>query len=264
MPRVSIIMGIYNCGSILSRSIDSIINQTYTDWELIMCDDCSTDNTLEVAKEYENKYKNIKVIKNKKNMRLAYTLNQCLKISTGEYIARMDADDICLPERLETQVKFLDNNPMYHVVGSSVVLFDENGDQAIRTMKEIPTKYDLTKTAPHIHPTIMIRKVIYDNLGGYTVSERTKRCEDTDLWFRFYSKGYRGYNIKAPLLKYHESISDYKKRDINVAFMGVVTRYLGYKQLKLPLKYYITILKPIISAIIPNKLMYVYHKRIKG
>lgn len=85
MPRVSIIMGIYNCESTLARSIDSIINQTYTDWELIMCDDCSTDNTLEVAKEYEDKYKNIKVIRNEKNMRLAYSLNQCLKIAQGGY-----------------------------------------------------------------------------------------------------------------------------------------------------------------------------------
>lgn len=264
MPRVSIIMGIYNCESTLARSIDSIINQTYTDWELIMCDDCSTDNTLEVAREYEDKYKNIKVIRNEKNMRLAYSLNQCLKITKGEYIARMDGDDICLSHRLETQVNFLDNNPDYHVVGSSVILFDENGDQGTRSMIEIPTKFNLVKSVPHIHPTILMRKSAYEKLEGYTVLARTRRCEDADLWYRFYSSGFKGYNIQIPLLRYHESINDYKKRNLKAAINGMINRYFGYRKLRLPITSYVYIIKPLISVLIPNKMMYFYHKNIKG
>ena len=109
--KVSIIMGIYNCASTLPEAIDSIINQTYNNWELIMCDDGSVDNTYEIADKYRNQYpKKIVLLKNEKNMGLNYTLNECLKHSSGEYIARMDGDDLSLPTRLEKEVAFLENN----------------------------------------------------------------------------------------------------------------------------------------------------------
>ena len=128
-PLVSVIMGIYNTAKSLPDSIESILNQTYKNWELIMCDDCSTDNTFEVANFYAEKYSNIKVIKNEKNMRLAYSLNQCLKEAKGEYIARMDADDISMPFRFEKQVEFLNDNPEFMCVGSTIIPFDENGEK---------------------------------------------------------------------------------------------------------------------------------------
>ena len=94
MPKISVIMGIYNCANTISGSIESIINQTYEDWELIMCDDGSIDTTFDVAKEYQKKYpQKIILLKNKRNRGLNYTLNKCLEIAKGEYIARMDGDD---------------------------------------------------------------------------------------------------------------------------------------------------------------------------
>ena len=107
MPTVSVIMGIYNCEKTLSDAIDSIINQTYSDWELIMCDDGSTDNTYQIATKYSEKDNRITVIKNDTNSGLAFSLNHCLKYAKGEYVARMDADDISLPNRFEKQVAFL-------------------------------------------------------------------------------------------------------------------------------------------------------------
>ena len=95
--KISIIMGAYNCEDTLSEAIDSIIQQTYKDWELIICDDGSKDNTLSIAKEYEKQYENIHVYKNEKNLGLNKTLNKCLSYAKGEYIARMDGDDISLP-----------------------------------------------------------------------------------------------------------------------------------------------------------------------
>ncbi len=101
-------MGIYNCEEYLAESIDSIIDQTYTNWELIMCDDGSTDNTLKIAKRYEKKYpQKIIVMKNYKNMGLNYTLNKCLEKVDSEYIARQDGDDISLPNRLEVEMDFM-------------------------------------------------------------------------------------------------------------------------------------------------------------
>lgn len=163
MPTVSVIMGIYNCESTLSDAIDSIISQTFTDWELIMCDDGSTDNTYEIAKKYSVRYRNIKLIKNNKNSGLAYSLNQCLKHVNGKYVARMDADDFCLPERFEKQVKFLDGNLEYQVVGSSVQLFDGINDLNIRQLKEIPEKKDLINGSPLTLVTGISHQILIKN-----------------------------------------------------------------------------------------------------
>lgn len=264
MPTVSVIMGIYNCEKELSNCINSILNQTFKDWELIMCDDGSTDKTYEIAKEFADKYKNIYLLRNNKNMGLAYSLNRCLKIAKGKYVARVDADDICLPERFEIQVDFLENNPNYQVVGSSVIIYDETGEKNVRIATEIPSIDNLIVGVPFMHPTIMMRKDIYDELGGYKVSKVTRRGQDLDLWFRFFEKGYKGYNIQKPLYKYREGLEDYKRRTFKTRCSEVKIRYYGYKRLKLPFYYYIFLIKPLISAIIPNKIMYFYHKRVKG
>ena len=262
MPTVSVIMGIYNCEKTLSDAIDSIINQTYSDWELIMCDDGSTDNTYQIATKYSEKDNRITVIKNDTNSGLAFSLNHCLKYAKGEYVARMDADDISLPNRFEKQVAFLNKNNDFDVVGSCIQLFDGTNDLNVRKVKEIPEKKDLIKGAPHAHPTIMMRKIVYDKLDGYTVSKRTQRCEDLDMWFRFYSAGYRGYNLQMPLLKYRESLNDYNKRTLKSALTISQTTFIGYKMIKCPFIYYIYIVKPIISALLPNKVMYYYHKKV--
>lgn len=259
--KVSIIMGAYNTASTLPASIDSVINQTFKDWELIICDDCSMDNTYEVAKSYADKYDNIVVIRNEKNSRLAYSLNHCLKYAKGEYIARMDADDLCFADRLEKQVKFLDSNPQYEVVGGGVVLFNEKGNEKLLLNPEAPTVKDLIKTVPFFHPTIMMRKSAYDSIGGYTVSERTKRGQDYDMWFRFYRAGFRGYNLQEPVLKYHDDEQDYKKKSsLSVAIGLAKTRWYGYRLNKMPIYSYFYVLKPILSAIVPAKIGYFLHK----
>ncbi|MFQ9065328.1 MAG: glycosyltransferase family 2 protein [Eubacterium sp.] len=106
-PLVSVIMGIYNCADTLAESLDSLLVQTYQNFEIIMCNDGSTDNTFEIAKQYNDKYSDrIVLIENAKNMGLNYTLNHCLEYCKGEYIARMDGDDISLPLRFEKEVSF--------------------------------------------------------------------------------------------------------------------------------------------------------------
>lgn len=255
-------MGIYNCADTLPDAIDSILSQTYDDWELIMCDDCSTDETYAVAEKYaESNPEKIILIRNEKNMRLAYTLNHCLQYANGEYIARMDTDDVALPTRFEKQVSFLNSNSEYDVVGGWASVYDGECIKEVRKTKEKPCKNDLLLGCPFIHPTIMMRKSAYDALNGYTVSSRTVRGQDLDLWFRFFNAGYKGYNLQESVLIYHESLSDYKKRTLKTASMYSRTMFWGIKLLKFSPINYIYALKPLISAVIPNKLMYFYHNK---
>ncbi|GBU05936.1 glycosyltransferase EpsE [Faecalimonas umbilicata] len=260
-PIISVIMGTYNCADTVKNAIDSVVAQTFEDWEFIICDDCSTDNTYHVLKEIAEGDKRIKIVRNESNKKLAYTLNHCLEIAKGKYIARMDADDICFPDRLSKQVKFLDQHKEYAVVGGGIIPYDDSGEHKARIGKEIPEVRDMIKDVPFYHPTIMMRKSVYKKLNGYTVSERTIRGQDLDLWFRFFSKGFKGYNLQEPVLKYHQSMSDYKKIGMKVSINIAKTRLIGFKINRFPIWLYPFAIKPIITELIPKRIMYIYHHR---
>jgi len=247
-PKISIIMGIYNCGKMLPAAIDSILNQTYQNWELIMCDDGSSDDTYDVAKKYQDSDSRIKVIKNEKNMRLAYSLNRCLKVAKGEYVARLDADDSCTERRLETEVTFLENHPEYAVVGSAIYIREGNEIAYVRKYPEYPMKNVVWSSVPFAHPTIMMRKMAYDKLNGYRSAEETMRAEDLDLWFRFKLAGFDGYNIQEPLYIYQESIDDYKKRSLKAGIQTSTVMAKYYKELNNNLKWRVKLFKAFSPA----------------
>ena len=259
-PLVSIIMGVYNGQCTIRKCIDSIILQTYSNWEFIICDDCSDDNTYKIIKEYEIRDKRIRSIRNDMNRRLAASLNRCLEIVKGKYIARMDADDESMPNRLERQVYFLERYPQYDVVGTDRYMMSDSKIYGIRSSIECPSKEVLLKGTPFAHPTIMMRQEVYKSLNGYRVKKETVRAEDLELWFRFFQKGYQGYNIQEPLYKYTESIEDYKKRTFSAAKKTAMVYIHGYKLLDFPLYKYIYAVKPILAALIPRKIMYKYHR----
>lgn len=259
-PKVSVIMGIYNCEKTLPEAIESVIGQTYTNWELIMCDDGSKDNTYAVAEKYRDRYPDkIILLKNEINKRLAATLNRCLTMATGDYIARMDADDTNLPQRFEKEVEFLETHLEITCVGTGCIIFDDKGDHSVRLGKEHPTKMILIHGTPFAHPTIMMRKEAYEALGGYTSSPDTMRAEDVDLWFRFFSKDYQGYVIQEPLYRYRESMQDFKRRSWKAAIGTTKVCLRGYKLLKYPPYVYPYAFKPIVAAMVPKRLMYLYH-----
>ena len=261
MPKVSVIMATYNCQDTLRDSIDSILNQSFTDWEFIICDDCSTDGTYEILKEYENNYSDrIKVIRNEVNSKLAFSLNHCLQCSKGQYIARMDGDDISVPERFEKQVNFLDGHLEYSVVGTAMIPFDENGDKPVRYYKEEPDKNDMLSRSPFPHATIMMRKEAYNAVKGYTVSKRTARAQDYDMWFRFFALGLKGYNLQEPLYRVLEDDNAIRRRTFQSRCYEVQTKLMGYKMLDYPLYKYLFAFKPILSALIPVGIMQKYHK----
>ena len=114
IPRISVIMGIHNCEKTLREAVDSICRQTYTNWELILWDDGSTDGTYKIAQEYAAEYPDrIRAFHDRENRKLSHALNECLCRAEGELIARMDGDDVSRPERLEKQVRYLQEHPEY-------------------------------------------------------------------------------------------------------------------------------------------------------
>lgn len=260
-PKVSIIMGIYNCESTLRESIESIINQNYTNWELIMCDDCSKDNTFNVAKEYKEKYPNkIKLIKNEKNLTLGPTLNRCIELVEGKYIARQDGDDISRPDRLQKQVEFIENNPKWDLVGAGMTSFDENGNHGIRLIKEVPQPKDLMKGTTFAHATILIKSDVMRNLNGYCEEADVHQVEDYHLWFRFFENGYKGYNIQEHLYYVREDRNSYKRKNLKRRLNEIRVMIDGCRRLNLNIINYLMILKPIITIIIPRRLLMKYHQ----
>lgn len=254
-------MGVYNCEDTIEESINSILSQTYNDWELIICDDCSQDSTYHIVEKIKDQNpQKIVLIRNKENMKLAASLNHCLQYAKGNYIARMDGDDISLPERFEKQVNYLELHPEIDLVGTLMIPFDENGERVVRKKTEKPDKYILRRETPFNHATIMARRKVFDILRGYTVSSRTNRGQDVDLWFRFYKAGFTGINIQEGLYKVRESNNDFKRRSLKAGWNVSKTLLWGFRLLDYPYKYYPYILKPIIASILPNKIMIKYHK----
>lgn len=260
--KISVIMGIYNCSDTLPRAIDSIIAQTYSDWELIMCDDASTDNTYDIAKSYADSYPDkIILIRNEKNSRLSYSLNQCLKYANGKYIARMDGDDISLPQRFEKQVEYLKKNPDVDLVGTAMQRFNDEGLADILWPKEHPDKYVLRYGVTFQHATIMTYKYVFDKLNGYTVSKRTMRSQDYDLWFKFYAEGFHGDNIMEPLYLVKEDIGAIKRRTFNNRLNIFRTTCYGFKLLGFPKRWLIQpAVDMIVKSLIPSRVFLWYRK----
>ena len=271
--KISIIMGIYNCEEYLRESIDSIINQTYSNWELIMCDDGSSDNTLEIAREYEKKYPDkIRVLVNEKNMGLNFTLNKCLEQATGYYIARQDGDDISLPDRFEKEINFLKSNPQYSLVSSNMIFFDENGDWGESHNFGEVKKENFLKGSPICHAPCMIRTEDLKSVGGYTVDKKLLRVEDYHLWFKLFIQGYKCYSLKESLYKMRDDNNAYKRRTFRNRLNETRLKLWGFHKIKISLTKYFWAFKPLILFFVPkciysllhkNKLMLIKNSKLK-
>lgn len=257
-PLISVLMSAHNNQDTLEECLKSVCKQTYTNWELIICNDASTDDSLAILKSFSCKDHRIKFFNNEKNLGLAASLNKCINEAKGKYIVRLDADDQSLPDRFKTQVKFLEEHTELSMVGSSMFVKNDSGIVGVRRNTNKLTAQSFLKGSPFFHPTIMIRKDVLLSLGGYNTN--VSRAEDLDLWFRFYKKGFKGANLGKPLYIYHENTEDLKKRTLKSAFITSKVFYKGYKSIGIPwFKRWIAI-KPIISSLIPNKLLAYYHR----
>lgn len=263
--KISILMGIYNCSKTLPEAIDSILAQTYSNWELIMCDDGSSDDTYKVAEIYVKKYpEKMILLKNHQNMGLNYTLNQCLEAATGEYVARMDGDDISLPERFEKEMDFLDKNPQFAIISTPMIYFDEKGEWGKGTAIKFPEAEDFVAGTPFCHAPCMVRTTAIRAVGGYSANKHTLRAEDYNLWFRMYEKGFKGGNLEQPLYKMRDDMAAYHRRRFRYCLNEAYVRFTGYRMLKLPLKSYRYVFRPILVGVLPKRLYLFLHCRKKS
>ena len=262
MPKISVLMGVYNCAGTVGGSIESIQAQTFTDWEMIICDDGSGDNTVEIIREYADKDNRLKLIQNDENHGLAYTLNRCIGYSVGEYCARMDGDDICAPDRFAIQNEFLDAHPEYGFVSTTMKRFDERGVYQCQDIGEdySPAKNDLVKGSPFCHAPAMIRRSTYDAVNGYRDVPQTLGDEDYDLWFRIYAAGITGYMLNNPLYSMRDDREAARRRSFRRRLNEARVRKEGYKAIGAPFYKRIFVLKPILIGLIPQ---FIYRKVLR-
>lgn len=265
MARISIIMGIYNCASTLVEALDSLYNQTYQDFKVILCEDGSTDNTYQLAADYAANHDNIVLLRNDCNMGLNYTLNRCLEVADTEYVARMDGDDLSLPTRFEKEIYFLDEHPEYAIVSTPMIYFDEQGEFARGRGGFEPKKDALVYGPPFCHAPCMVRKEAYDAVNGYTVNPKLLRYEDYNLWMKMFSLGYRGYMLDECLYAMRDDRNAINRRTLKAAFRGIYAHYIAHKTLKLP---YILLCRYAIikigSRLVPTSFYaYIHNKRLQ-
>lgn len=253
VPQVSVLMGVFNCESTLTEAIESIRAQSFNDWELIICDDGSKDGTLALAKDHGLRDSRIKVIVNRKNLGLAATLNHCARHARGEYLARMDGDDISEPERFSKLIKVLKEQPEIAVVSSWMVCFDENGPWGFVKTKPLPTSIDFISGTPFCHAPCMMRKKVFEKLGGYSEEPWVLRVEDYNLWFRLYAAGYRGLNLQEPLYRMRNDAAATRRRNFKARWNGVRVRWNGFGLLNYPWWKRLWAIKPLLVWLLPGR-----------
>lgn len=199
-PKISVIMAVYNGEKYLAEAIESILNQTFKNFEFIIVDDCSKDNSLNVIKDFAKKDNRIKIIFNKKNLKLPASLNKGLKIAKGKYIARMDADDISLPERFEVQYNFLEEHQEIFLIGGGAININEDNKFLYTFHPQTNlnrVKRKLSYLDCFYHPTIMFRN---ERIIKYR--EKFIYAQDYDFYLNLLSKKKKITNIKDILIKY--------------------------------------------------------------
>lgn len=214
MPLVSVIMPMFNGERFVAKSIESILAQTFTDFEFIIVDDGSHDRSVEIANAYAEHDERIRVVKLERNLGSADARNQGIAVASGEFIAAMDCDDLSLPQRLQSQIDFLRRNAKIGVLGT--------GAQAVN--EDLKPLYPFNLPEGHaliafnlfvgsffIHPTVMMRRALLESVGGYKPSQRT--ANDVELWSRLMWRT-RFANLPDRLLLYRfHDAQNHRSRD---------------------------------------------------
>lgn len=200
--HVTVLMAVHNGAGTVSAAVQSILAQTYSNWELLIVDDGSSDDTPLILQSFAEQDERIHVISNSTNRGLPSSLNIGWKRSRSKLIARMDADDFSFPERLQRQVQFMNAHPEVAVLGTGAELIDEEGKslgRATRPEQHEQLVAEILSNTPFIHPSVMVRREFYQTLGGY--DERFRQGQDRDLWIRGRHQ-FRFHNLAEPLIRY--------------------------------------------------------------
>jgi glycosyltransferase involved in cell wall biosynthesis len=208
-PAVSVVIPVYNGEPYLALALDSVLAQTFTDFEIVLIDDGSTDRTMEIVHTYRRKApSHFRTVITRQNKGIVQSLNEGIQECRGELIARMDADDIARPNRFALQVKYMSEHPECVLVGSRVMLIDPEGAPIREWITEL-THEEIDRTHlergwPVVHPTVMMRREVVNELGGYRKQYET--LEDLDLFLRLAEHG-KLANLPEVLLDYRQHFS---------------------------------------------------------
>lgn len=258
--KVSVLMGVYNCADTLEQAVASIRSQTYENWELILCDDGSTDETWQVVQRLASQDSRIVLLQNEKNLGLNQTLNRCLTLATGEFIARMDGDDESLPQRFGNQVALLEGNPQIHITSGPMFLFDGSGQWGRTHVPEYPTPEQVVCGTPISHAPVMLRRSCLEAVGGYSEDPATLRVEDVDLWIRLYAAGFRCRNLTEPAYRMRNDQNAYQRRKYIYRINSARVRLRGCKTMHLSPGCYLKACTPLLIGLVPGKL----RRAVKG
>ncbi len=262
LPVISVLMGVLNCENTLDESVLSVIAQTESRWELILCDDGSTDGTAAQAQAWAAQYPGqIIFLQNDRNYGLSYTLNRCLNLARGEFAARMDGDDRCAPERFAKELAYLQTHPETAVVSTDMECFDENGAWGLRRYPTDPQLADLVHGTPFCHAACMVRTALLREAGGYSEAEQYARVEDYELWTRMYAMGYRGHNIHEPLYSMRDDRDAAGRRLRKYRLNEARVRLNAVQLLNLPKRNAVYALRPLILGLLPSRLYRFLHNR---
>jgi len=226
---ISVGIPIYNAENYLEDAIKSVLAQTYKYWELILINDGSNDKSLEIAKKFERIDSRIRVISDGFNKKLPSRLNQIIDESKYQYIARMDADDIIHPERLEIQIKFLENNPDYDLVSTGMVSIDNDSQvYGYRNVDQVYTDFKkLEKTYPIVHASVLAKKNWYVR-NNYNTNY--PRSEDYELWCRAIANKDLKIAVLPDLLYYYREEGSLSSSKIIKSYNDIFTTYCEYKK----------------------------------
>lgn len=245
---ISIGIPFHNSEKYLAYAIESVLYQTYSNWELILLDDGSTDSSLDIANLYAKKDSRIRVISDGENKKLPFRLNQLIDESKGEYIARMDADDIMHPDRLFKQFTYLNSNRDIDIVSSGLVSIDSNNCiKGYRSSSNIITNVSIDKGFPIVHPSVMARKNWFLR-NKY--NENFPRSQDYELWCRSFAKNDLKIAILPELLLYYREegvISVDKLKRSYIDSFKIYTKYSKRFNLK---KFFIHYCKVVVVFIL--------------
>lgn len=206
---VTVLMPVYNASRHLREAIGSVLQQTFTNFELLVIDDGSTDDSIAIIKSFDDP--RIRLVQNPVNKGISATLNYGIELATTDLIARMDADDICYPERLSLQIEHFKENPLTSMLSTSVRVISDKGEPLYKDVFDrVYNAYNINFICPVYHPTVMFRREIVLRLGGYAIPY----AEDLDLWWRL-SREYKMDHLVEVLLDYRmndESLSNVAKK----------------------------------------------------
>lgn len=257
-PLVSVVMGVYcrqRGQKLLKRAVDSILRQTYQNLELLICEQGFSGSAKVQLTEMIGQDSRIRLLHGREPGTLAQNLNDCLAVSKGRYIARMDDDDFSHPERLEKQLAYLETHPEIAFVGCNAFLMREGMRVGQRFLPEFPAVRDFCMIQPFLHPALVFRREVLEAADGYSEDRHCILCEDYDLLLRLYAKGFQGANIQDFLFDYTLPPTAKGNRKMSHRWNEAVTRYRRFGELGLLPGALPWVAKPLAVGLLPENVL---------